>query len=117
MSESKIPVEVSAIVPVGGRYADPVELYTEYHAGLEALGRSYEIIFVLDGPREKFEAGLKRLAASGASFTVVGLTRPFGEATALMAGFEQAQGRVIVTLPAYHQIEAVELPKLVGALK
>ena len=26
------------------------------------LGRSYEIIFVLDGPHEKFAAGLKRLA-------------------------------------------------------
>ena len=114
MSESRMPVDISAIVPVGGRYADPVELYAEYRAGLEALGRSYEIIFVLDGPREKFAAGLKRLAAGGASFTVVGLTRPFGEATALMAGFEQAPGQIIVTLPAYHQIEAAELPKLVG---
>jgi glycosyltransferase involved in cell wall biosynthesis len=111
-----MPVEISAIVPVGGRYADPVQLYAEYRAGLEALGRGFEIIFVLDGPREKFEAGLKRLASGGANFTVVGLTRPFGEATALMAGFEQAQGEIIVTLPAYHQIEATELPKLVAAL-
>jgi glycosyltransferase involved in cell wall biosynthesis len=117
MSEMRLPVDVSAIVPVGGRFADPVELYAEYRAGLEALGRSYEIIFVLDGPREKFAAGLKRLAAGGASFTVVGLTRPFGEATALMAGFEQAKGQVIVTLPAYHQIDAAELPKLVAALQ
>ena len=54
MSESRLPVDISAIVPVGGRHADPVELYAEYRAGLEALGRSYEIIFVLDGPREKF---------------------------------------------------------------
>jgi len=117
MSESRFPVDISVIVPVGARHADPVELFGEYCSGLDALGRSYEIIFVLDGPREKFAAGLKRLAAGGANFTVVGLTRPFGEATALMAGFEQATGRVIVTLPAYHQIEAAELPKLVGALE
>jgi glycosyltransferase involved in cell wall biosynthesis len=117
MSETKLPVDISVIVPVGGRHADPAELFGEYRAGLDALGRNYEVIFVLDGPREKFAAGLKRMAASGASFTVVGLTRPFGEATALMAGFEQANGQVIVTLPAYHQIEAAELPKLVGALE
>jgi glycosyltransferase involved in cell wall biosynthesis len=116
MSETRPAADVSAIVPVGGRFGDPAEIYAEYRAGLEALGRSYEVIFVLDGPREKFAAGLKRLAATGASFTVVGLTRPFGEATALMAGFEHAAGQVIVTLPAYHQIDASDLPKLVGAL-
>lgn len=116
MSQTKIPVEISVIVPVGGRSADPVELYGEYRSGLDALGRSYELIFVLDGPRERFSAGLKRLAAEGATFTVVSLTRPFGEATALMAGFEHATGQVIVTLPAYHQIEAADVSRLVGAL-
>jgi glycosyltransferase involved in cell wall biosynthesis len=116
MTESKAPVEVSVIVPVVERYADPEELYGEYRAGLDALGRSYEVIFVLDGPSERFAAGLKRLAAGGARLLVVGLTRPFGEATALMAGFEHASGRIIVTLPAYHQIDGADLPKLIGAL-
>ena len=111
-------MDISVIVPVGGRAADPVELYAEYRAGLEALGRSYEIIFVLDGPREKFAAGLKRLACRRRTDSrSSSLTRRFGEATALMAGFEQASGQVIVTLPAYHQIEAAELPKLVAALE
>jgi hypothetical protein len=116
MTEPTNPVEISVIVPVGGRHADPEELYAEYRASLDSLARSYEVIFVLDGPRERFAAGLKRLAAGGAGFTVVGLTRPFGEATALMAGFEQAAGNVIITLPAYHQIAAAELPRIVGAL-
>jgi len=116
MTEAREPVDVSAIVPVGIRISDPAELYAEYCAALESLGRSFEIIFVLDGPREKFAAGLKRLATTGARFTVVVLTRPFGEATALMAGFEHATGQVIVTLPAYHQIDAGEVAKLVGAL-
>ena len=49
--------------------------------------------------------------------TVVSLTRSFGEATATMAGFEQASGQVILTLPAYFQIDAAELPKLVDALE
>jgi len=110
------PVELSVIIPIGGRHADPVELYTEYQAGIEALGRAYETIFVLDGPREKFAAGLKQLAEDGERITVVSLTRTFGEATAIMAGFEQATGQVIVTLPAYYQIEAGEIAKLVGAL-
>jgi glycosyltransferase involved in cell wall biosynthesis len=116
MAEARTTVDISVIIPVGGRHADPAELYAEYRAGLDALGRSVEVIFVLDGPQEKFSAGLQRIAGEGAALTVVGLTRPFGEATALMAGFEQASGRIIVTLPAYHQIDSRELTTLVGAL-
>jgi len=116
MSEPASAVKVSVIIPVGGRHADPVELYADYRAGLDALGQTYETIFVLDGPHEKFASGLKRLAAGGGHMTVVSLTRYFGEATALMAGFEHASGQVIVTLPAYYQIEGSEVTKLVEAL-
>jgi len=116
MNDTESTVELSVIIPVGGRHADPIEIYSEYRAGLDALGMTYEAIFVLDGPRDQFAAGLKQLATNGRSITVVSLTRVFGEATALMAGFEQATGRIIVTLPAYHQIDAGDLTKLVGAL-
>lgn len=116
MSDTASPVELSVIIPVGGRFSDPVELYAAYRAGLDALGRTYETIFVLDGPRESFAAGLRQLAADGNRLTVVSLTRSFGEATALMAGFEQATGQVILTLPAYHQIDSNDLHKLVTAL-
>jgi glycosyltransferase involved in cell wall biosynthesis len=117
MSELTAPVDLSVIIPVGRRQADPRELYAEYRAGLEALGHRYETIFVLDGPNENFAAGLKQLAPGTDRVTIVGLTRSFGEATAIMAGFEQARGRVIVTLPAYFQVEAAEIPTLVGALE
>ncbi len=117
MNELAEPVDVSLIVPVGRRQADPAEIFAEYRAGLEALGCDYEMIFVLDGPNEKFAAGLKTLSAGPNRVTVVSLTRTFGEATAIMAGFEQATGQVIVTLPAYFQVEASELPMLVAALE
>jgi glycosyltransferase involved in cell wall biosynthesis len=115
MIERRSDVELSIIIPVGKRHAEATGLYTEYKSGLDALDQSYEMIFVLDGPRDRFAEELRALLAKGEQFTVVGLTREFGEATALMAGFEQASGQVIVTLPAYHQIEASEIPKLVRA--
>ncbi|MGH8223088.1 MAG: glycosyltransferase [Woeseiaceae bacterium] len=117
MNDVTSAVELSVIIPVGGRHADPIALYEEYRAGLEALGSSFETIFVLDGPHEAFAAGLRQLLAGGHRITVVSLTRVFGEATALMAGFEQATGRIIVTLPAYYQVEAGEIGKLVGAIE
>ncbi|MDP9140870.1 MAG: glycosyltransferase [Pseudomonadota bacterium] len=103
-------------MPVGGRFSGASRLYAEYKAGLDALGQSYELIFVLDGPREKFADGLRSLLDEGRRFTVLSLSRQFGEATALMAGFEHAHGRLIITLPAYHQIESADIIKLVEAL-
>jgi glycosyltransferase involved in cell wall biosynthesis len=108
--------KISAIVPVGLRCADPEELYDGYKRGLESTGLDYQIIFVLDGPNPKFAAGLETLLDRGAPLTIVKLSRSFGEATALMAGFERADGGVIVTLPAYHQIDPDDIGKLTAGL-
>jgi len=110
-------VPLSVIMPVGNRHASDIgALYAEYKAGLAALDTSYEFIVVLDGPRPDVAATLQRLLARGENLIVISLTKRFGEATALMAGFQRTSGRVIVTVPAYHQIQGNELGKLVRAL-
>lgn len=111
-----VATRVSVIIPVGGRQTPAAELYSEYKAGLESLGVPYELIFVLDGPQPKYEAALSQLTAQAEPITIVSLARYFGEATALMIGFEHATGDVIVTLPACMQVEGREIGKLVAAL-
>ena len=64
---SRSAVELSVIVPVGSRQADAAELHAEYKAGLDALGQHYELIFVLDGPRDDFAPGLRELLATASS--------------------------------------------------
>lgn len=110
-------IELSVIVPVGSRQSTAEELYAEYKNGLDAVRCPYRLIFVLDGPQPAFRAGLEKLLAAGERFTVVGLTRSFGEATAIMAGFSKAVGTHVVTLPAYHQIDGSEITKLIAALQ
>jgi len=108
---------LSVIMPVGRRHAaDIAALYAEYKAGLDALGTPYEFIVVLDGPQPDIAPTLQRLLERGESFIVISLTRRFGEATALMAGFQRASGRVIVTVPAYYQVQGSEIGKLVRAV-
>jgi glycosyltransferase involved in cell wall biosynthesis len=108
---------LSVIVPIGGRRtADLKQLYSEYKEGVSTLGVPYEFVFVLDGPRADVSKALDELLQRGEDFTVVKLTRTFGEAAALMAGFEKCSGNTILTLPAYHQIEAGDIRKLVAAL-
>lgn len=107
---------ISAIVPVTERYDPVIELFNEYKAGIEATGLDFEIIYVLDGNQAAALEDLTRLQASE-KLTIITLAREFGEATALNAAFSQATGDIMLTLPAYRQIQAEDIPKLVTALK
>ena len=117
MNPHAVPASLSVIVPVGvRRAADMGALYREYRANIAATGATYEFIFVLDGPRPEVRRALEALLREGEAFTIVNLTRNFGEAAALTAGFERASGGTIVTLPAYPQIEPADIRKLLAGL-
>jgi glycosyltransferase involved in cell wall biosynthesis len=116
MTQNQSIVDLSVIVPVEERHDDLAELHAEYRSGLEALGRTCEWIYVLDGDYADTAAALEKLLLSGDRIKIVRLSRSFGESTALMAGFEQTSGQIVLTLPAYHQIESAEISKLVASL-
>jgi len=109
-------IDVSVIIPVGERQSDPAKLYAEYRAGLAATGRTFEFVYIIDGAYPEYQAALEKLAASGEPITIVLLTRSFGEATAVSAGFDKASGEVIVTLPAHAQIDKSGIPALIQQL-
>jgi len=107
-------VELSVVVPVGKRVDDLEALHHDYRRGLDRCGLTYEMIYVLDGNRDEGRK-LERLREGGEPIEIVKLGRSFGEATALMVGFANADGARLMTLPAYFQVDANEFPKLVAA--
>jgi glycosyltransferase involved in cell wall biosynthesis len=117
MSERNLN-RISVIIPVGRRHEALRELYAEYRAGLEAVRMPYEFVFVMDGPHRDAMAEVGALIDAGQpDVQMVVLNRSFGESTAIMAGFERAGGDIIMTLPAYHQIVAEDIPKLLAPLE
>jgi len=117
MSERNLN-RISVIVPVGRRHEALRELYEQYRAGLEAVQLPYEFVFVMDGPHRDAMAEVGALIDEGQpNVQMVVLNRSFGESTAIMAGFERAGGDIIMTLPAYHQINAEDIPKLLAPLE
>jgi glycosyltransferase involved in cell wall biosynthesis len=107
--------DLSVIVPVTGRYDDVEALYRAYRDALAELGRSIEMIYVLDGPKPEVLERLQRLREAGEDFEIVQLARSFGEATALAAGMEASRGALLLTLPAYFQVEPSALRELFDA--
>jgi glycosyltransferase involved in cell wall biosynthesis len=108
--------ELSAVIPVGDRHDDIRELYADYKRGVSGSGRSCEFIFVLDGEYPDVLAQLVSLQQQGERLKIIKLSKSFGEATALTAGFDHALGDIILTLPAYYQVEPSEFPKLIAEL-
>jgi glycosyltransferase involved in cell wall biosynthesis len=117
VSEKETPLEtISVIVPVTERYDDVGEMYREYKEALSQTGRPFEMIYVVEGHFEKASLELKALKETGEKLTLIKHSRTFGEATAIHSGFLHASGEIIMTLPAFHQVDAAELPKLVHSL-
>ena len=109
-------IELSVIIPVTERY-DPVsELYREYKHAVASTGKIFEFIYVIDGNYPEVLEELNQLQETD-SITIITLAKWFGEATALNAAFDQASGDIFLTLPAYQQIEAGEIPEIIKSLE
>ena len=107
---------VSVIVPVVERADDLMLLYHAFARELERRGEEHEFLFVFDGgfvaPPE-----LVALSQANASVRLLSFARTFGETAALRLGIERSRGDVIVTLPAYFQVQAEGIGPLLDALQ
>jgi glycosyltransferase involved in cell wall biosynthesis len=107
---------ISVVVPVHNEERSVALLYDELRSALEPLGTPWEAIFVDDGSTDGSFAALTRLHNSTDNVRVVRLRRNFGKATALRAGFDQAQGETVVTIDGDLQDDPAEIPRLLAKL-
>lgn len=109
---------ISLVIPVYNEEANLKELLRRCTEVCNSLPESCEIILVDDGSRDN-SAKLISEAADAVDSMVVGvlLNRNYGQHAAVMAGFAQAQGDVVVTLDADLQNPPEEIPKLIDKMK
>lgn len=108
---------ISVVVPISERNDDLVELHKDYKSALIQSGTPFEFIYILDGDFEPELKQLARIANTEDEVKVIKLAKTFGEAAALNIGFEQAKGELILTLPAYYQVETSELPRFIKEME
>ena len=112
MSSEK-SVEVSVVIPVYNEEGNLPTLFTRLYPVLDALGRSYEIIFTNDGSADRsYDLLVAQHAARPDVTKVIDFKANSGQHMAIMAAFERVRGRAIVTLDADLQNPPEEIPKL-----
>ena len=109
--------EVSIVIPVYNEEAGLAQLYARLYPALDALGRSYEIVFVDDGSRDGSVALLREQFHKRPDVTrVVVFAGNFGQHNAILAGFAQVRGQCIVTLDADLQNPPEEIGNLLAQM-
>lgn len=109
-------VEISAIVPIGRRHDESGDLLKSYFMELTEIEKNFELICVIDGEHTGIAEKILEFAGSDKRIRLIQLAKEFGEAAAITAGLEKSSGHVILTLPAYYQIEPKEVQKLIEEL-
>ncbi|MCC6068077.1 glycosyltransferase [Ferrovum sp. PN-J185] len=110
-------VKLSVVIPVYNEEEGLQALFDRLYPALDKLNRSYEIIFINDGSRDRSPALLREQFELRPDVTrVVLLNGNYGQHMAIMAGFEQVRGEVIITLDADLQNPPEEIQKLLDAM-
>jgi dolichol-phosphate mannosyltransferase len=107
---------ISNVIPV----LDEAESLEQLHDELDAVAREHgfklDIVFVDDGSTDKSWAVIQSLAKKDPRVHGIRFRRNFGKAAALSAGFDAAQGDLVMTLDADLQDDPKEIPRFIEKL-
>jgi glycosyltransferase involved in cell wall biosynthesis len=105
---------LSVVIPLYNEVDNIPPLYQELSTALDALGDTYEVIVVDDGSNDGSFIELRKLFETDPHWRVIRFRRNFGQTAGLMAGFEAARGKYVITLDADLQNDPQDIPKLIA---
>jgi undecaprenyl-phosphate 4-deoxy-4-formamido-L-arabinose transferase len=110
--------EISVDIPVYNEEAGLAKLFSRLYPALDALGFSYEVLFVNDGSRDRSAAMLAEQFRLRPDVTrVVLFNGNYGQHMAILAGFEATRGDIVITLDADLQNPPEEIVNLVAKIR
>lgn len=117
MAPPDLTIDISVIIPVIDRTEPAEAVWRAYHDVLMRTNKSFEFIYVLDGPFEDYAEELAAVGDRGFPLNIVRFNRPFGQVACLLEGVRHARGETILILPAYLQTAPESLPALLDKLE
>jgi glycosyltransferase involved in cell wall biosynthesis len=108
---------VTIVVPIFNEEDNIDRFFDEVVAALEGESFEYECVLVNDGSSDDSLDKLKQCVERDSRFKVVNLRRNFGQTAALMAGFDNASGSVVISMDGDLQNDPNDIPLLVAKIK
>lgn len=106
-------MDLSIVVPIYNEQENIEAVYTAIHSALSKVECSFEIIVVDDGSSDASFSTLTKLASSDPSLKVIRFRRNFGQTAAMSAGFDHAEGDIIIPMDGDLQNDPEDIVRLV----
>ena len=112
----ELPLELSVVVPIYNEEESLPKLVDQLLQALRPTGKCFEIVLVNDGSIDKSADVLTNLSGDFEELVCVMLRKNYGQTAAMAAGFDVAQGEIIVSLDGDLQNDPFDIPFLVEKL-
>lgn len=103
---------LSVVVPLYNEEGNVIPLHTKIKDSLDAVGRSYEIIFINDGSKDSTLAEAKTCHP----VRIIDFRKNYGQTAAFDAGFKAARGDVVITMDGDLQNDPADIPNLLAKI-
>ena len=117
MKQKEEAVSYSIVIPFFNEQENILPLYVRITEVMDALGEPYEMIFIDDGSRDQTFRILNDIYENDRRVHAVRLRRNFGQTAALKAGFDFAQGDIIISMDGDQQHEPDDIPLFIDKIK
>jgi glycosyltransferase involved in cell wall biosynthesis len=108
---------ISVVIPIHNEEPAILPLYDRLTSVMQGLRSGYEIIFVDDASTDRSFDLLSNLVETDGRLKVIRLRRNFGQTAALSAGFDEAQGDIIISLDGDLQHDPGDIPALLEKIR
>ena len=110
-------MNLSLVIPVFNEKDNLPLLFEAIYKTLPPMNKTWEVILVDDGSRDKSLDVLRSFAKDAPECVrVISFRRNFGQTAAIAAGIDYAQGEIIVLLDADMQNDPADIPMLLAKL-
>ncbi len=105
--------DISIIIPVWNEEDNIKPLHKALNQVMRKTNKYYEIIFIDDGSTDNTAKAIKSLGRKDRHIHLISFRRNFGKSAALLAGFEKAKGKFIITMDGDMQDDPNEIPNFI----
>jgi glycosyltransferase involved in cell wall biosynthesis len=109
-------VYLSIVIPLYNEEESVEKLVLQTVEVVNQYNFSYEIILVDDGSEDKTWVVIEKLHSQFPHLRAIKFKRNFGQTQAMQAGFDYAQGEVIISMDGDLQNDPIDIPKLLNKL-
>lgn len=108
---------ISVVVPFYNEEQNIEPLHTELSNVLKSLNREYSIFFVDDGSTDNTYKNMLKVSEKDNKIKIIKFRKNFGQSAALKAGFDHAQGNIVISMDGDLQNDPADIPKLIEKIE